>query len=184
MTPQATVRTFMDALQAGDFKTARSLLSGDFHFSGAVPEPLGAGPFIGLCANLKTAFPNLDYHFGIKRVVGNVVQISARLTGTHTRPLNLTTMGIGLMPATGQPFSMADEAGEVTIRDDKIAMWKVQTCDGAGLMTLLAQLTGEESASQRYGGGRRPPVFSVSRWDDALKASLVKPPPSWAIHRG
>src|SRR5664279_1190542 len=89
MTPQETVRTLMDALQTGNFKKARSLLSSDFHFSGAVPEPLGAGPWIGLSANLKTAFPNLDYHFGIKESVGSVVKISARLTGRHTGNLNL-----------------------------------------------------------------------------------------------
>src|SRR5664279_3537444 len=89
MNPQDTVRTLMDAVQAGDFKTARSLLSSDFHYSGPVPERLGAGPWIGLCANLKTAFPNLDYHFGIKDAVGSVVNISTRLTGTHTGNLNL-----------------------------------------------------------------------------------------------
>ena len=83
MNPQETVRTLMDALQTGDFKTARSLLSSDFHFSGPVPEPLGGGPWIGLSANLKTAFPNLNYHFGIKSEVGGVVKISE---STHRHP--------------------------------------------------------------------------------------------------
>ena len=83
MNPRETVRTLMNALQTGDFKTARSLLSSDFHFSGSVPEPLGGGPWIGLGANLKTAFPNLDYHFGIKGTVGSVVKIS---DSTHWHP--------------------------------------------------------------------------------------------------
>jgi hypothetical protein len=148
MNPKETVRTLMNAVQRGDFKTARSLLSRDFHFSGSIPEPLGAGPWIGLSANLKTAFPNLNYHFGIKGAVGDVVKISARLTGTHTGNLNLTAMDIGIMPASGRPFSMEYEEGEVTVRDQKVAAWTAQTCEGAGLMSLLAQLTGVVSTNE------------------------------------
>ena len=101
---EETVRTLMDALQTGDFKTARSLLSSDFHFSGTVPEPLGGGPWIGLSANLKTAFPNLNYHFGIKSEVGGVVKISTPLTGTHTGNLNLTAMDLGMRPPRANAF--------------------------------------------------------------------------------
>ena len=144
MNPQETVRTLMDALQTGDFKTARSLLSSDFHFSGTVPQPLGGGPWIGLSANLKTAFPNLNYHFGIKSEVGGVVKISTRLTGTHTGNLNLTAMDLGMRPATGKRFSMAHEEGEVTVCDQKVSAWKTRTCNGAGMMTILAQVTSKK----------------------------------------
>ena len=102
MNPEETVRTLMDALQTGDFKTARSLLSSDFHFSGTVPQPLGGGPWIGLSANLKTAFPNLNYHFGIKGEVGGVVKISS---STHRHPYwepELDSHGFGDETSHGQ----------------------------------------------------------------------------------
>jgi hypothetical protein len=148
MNPKETVRTLMNALQRGNFKMARSLLSRDFHFIGSVPEPLGAGPWIGLSANLKTAFPNLNYHFGIKGAAGRVVKISARLTGTHTGTLNLTAMDIRMLPATGKSFSMDYEEGQVTVRDQKVMAWTAQPCQGAGLMTLLAQFTSEVPTNQ------------------------------------
>ena len=43
MNSQETVRTLMNAVQEGNFKKARALLAREFRFSGAVPEPLGAG---------------------------------------------------------------------------------------------------------------------------------------------
>ena len=46
-----------------------------------------------------------------------------------------------MRPATGEPFSMAYEEGEVTVRDQKVTAWKTKSREGAGLMTLLAQLT-------------------------------------------
>ena len=163
MNPQETVKTLMDAVQAGDFKTARTLLANDFHFSGSVPEPLGAGPWIGLSANLKTAFPNLDYHFGIKGTAGDVVKISAQLTGRHTGNLNLTALDMGMMAATGKAFSMAYEEGEVTVRDQQVTAWKVQPCEEAGLLTILSQLVSQVS----FNLGRKQAAFSVSRWDEA-----------------
>jgi hypothetical protein len=166
MNPQETVRTLMDAVQAGDFRTARALLSSDFHFSGSVPEPLGAGPWIGLSANLKTAFPNLDYHFGVKGAAGGVVKISARLTGRHTGNLNLMALDMGMMAATGKAFSMAYEEGEVTVRDQQVTQWTVQPCEGAGLMTILSQLVSQVPSNT----GRRQSALSVSRWDDARRA--------------
>ena len=175
MHPKETVRTLMDALQAGDFKTARALLSSDFHFSGPVPDPIGAGPWIGLCANLKTAFPNLDYHFGIQEVVGDVVHVSARLTGTHTGALNLTALNMGLLPATGNRFSMTHEAGEVTVRDQRVAAWTMRSREGAGLMTLLAQI------SRALPSDRRPAAILLS---DALDDSVGQPRQEEGMHHG
>ncbi len=143
MNSQETVKTLMNAVQEGNFKKARSLLAREFRFSGAVPEPLGAGPWIGLSANLKTAIPNLNYHFAVKSGTGSVVKVSSRLTGTHTVHLNLTSMMLGIIPATGKTFAMDEEEGEVTVRDGLVSGWKVRTSEGTGLLPLLAQLTGK-----------------------------------------
>ena len=185
MNPQETVKTLMNAIQAGDFKTARSLLSTDFHFSGSVPEPLGAGPWIGLSANLKTAFPNLNYHFGIQEVIESVVKISTRLTGTHTGALNLTALQMGRMPATGKRFSMAYQEAEVTVCDQQVSAWKVQANDDAGLMTLLAQLANDDVPSSSTRPQKRLlSVFSTSPWDDALKALSTNQRKGQVPHHG
>jgi hypothetical protein len=176
MTPKDTVRTLLDALQAADFKTARSLLSSDFHFSGFVRDPLGAGPWIGLSANLKSAFPDLDYHFGIQQAEGSVVHISARLTGTHSGTLNLTALNMGMLPATGTHFSMTHEQGELTVRDQQVAAWNMLPREGAGLMTILAQLTRHVPSS------RPPAAFSASPWDEARNDFLAHAQPGQDVY--
>lgn len=140
MNAKTTVKTLTDAVQTGDFKTAKSLLSDDFKFSGPVPEPVNREQWLGMSANLKTAFPNLDYHFALVGADGDVAHISAQLSGTHSGSLDLKAMGMGVIPATGKSFSAALEHGDVTTRGDKVVSWANQPTEGAGIMAILSQL--------------------------------------------
>ena len=140
MDAKATVKTLLDAVQTGDFKKAKSLLTDDFQFSGPVPEPITGEQWLGMSGDLKVAFPNLDYHFAIAGADGNVVNISSQSTGTHSGSLDLTGMGMGVIPATGKSFSTARAPTKVTVRDEKVASWANQPTEGAGLIAALSQL--------------------------------------------
>ena len=140
MDAQATVQTLMTAIQAGDYKTAKTLMADKFQFSGPVPQPINAGQWIGVSASLKTAFPNLDYHFAVTGADGEVVHITAQLTGTHSGSLDMKAMGMGVVPATGKSFSAAREVGKVTVKDDKVVSWANLHTEGAGLTAILSQL--------------------------------------------
>ena len=109
----------MDAIQMGNFEKAKSYLANDFKFSGPVPEPVNGAQWIGLSANLKAAFPDLNYHFKIESVNGDRADISAQLQGTHKGDLDLTAMHMGVIPATGKSFKAAQEEGKVMVRDGK-----------------------------------------------------------------
>ena len=140
MNPKETVSTLMGAVQSGDTKKAKSLLTDDFQFSGPIPEPVNGSRWMEVTASLRTGFPDLDYHFNIEGVDDNVVHLSAQLTGTHTGNLDLKAVGINAIPATGKPFSMARELADVTVRNDKVVSWAGQATEGAGLVALLTQL--------------------------------------------
>ena len=140
MDTKETVQSLIDAIQMGDFKRAKSLLSNDFKFSGPVPEPISADAWMGMSASLKAAFPDLDYQFNIEGVNGDTVNISADLRGTHKGDLDLTAMDMGVIPATGKSFKAAHEHGKVIVRDGKVAAWAMERTEGAGLMAILAQL--------------------------------------------
>jgi len=64
----------MDAVQTGDFKDARSMLSDDFRFSDSIPNPINAEAWLGMSASMKTAFPDLNYHFKVIGTNGDVVK--------------------------------------------------------------------------------------------------------------
>ena len=140
MDTRSTVQSLMDAVQMGDFEKAKSYLSDDFEFSGPVPQPISGAEWMGMSANLKAAFPDLNYRFKIESVDGNTAQISGELSGTHKGALDLTSMHMGTIPASGKSFKAAHEHGKVRVRDGKVSAWAMEPTEGAGLMAILAQL--------------------------------------------
>ncbi len=140
MDPKATVQALFDAVQAGDFAKAQSFLTDDFQFSGPVPEPISGPAWLGMSASLKAAFPDLDYQFKVEGADGNTVSISAQLKGTHTGNLDLTAMGMPVIPPTNKSFAAAHEHGKAVVQDGKVKTWAVEQTEGAGLMAILGQL--------------------------------------------
>ena len=140
MNKREIVQTLLDSVQKGDFVHAKSLLADDFQFSGPIPEPINRDAWLGMSSSLKTAFPDLDYHFKVIGTDGDFVRTTSQLSGTHTGSFDLTNMNMGIIPATDKTFSAKLEKTKITIKDDKIASWAVEPIDGAGLTAILDQL--------------------------------------------
>jgi predicted ester cyclase len=126
----------MDSVQKGDFENAKSMLAEDFRgfaaFSGSVPESIDAEAWLGMRASLKTAFPDLDYHFKVIGAEGDVVRSTSQLSGTHHGSFDLTN--------TNKSFSSKVEKTKVTVKENKITAWVIEPTQGAGLKAILGQL--------------------------------------------
>ena len=140
MNKRETVQALMDSIQKGDFVNAKTMLADDFQFTGPIPEPINAEAWLGMSASLRTAFPDLNYHFKVIGTDGDVVKSTSQLSGTHNGSFNLTNMKMGVIPATHKTFSTKSEKTKVTVKDNKITLWAVEPNDGAGLMEILEQL--------------------------------------------
>ena len=140
MNKREIVQSLMDSIQKGDFVHAKTMLADDFQFSGPVPTPINRDSWLGMSASLKTAFPNLDYHFNVIGAQGDVVKTTSQLSGTHRGSFDLTNMKMGVIPATKKAFSAKLEKTKITVRDNKITSWAVEPTDGAGLKAILGQL--------------------------------------------
>ena len=140
MNKRETVQALMDSIQKGDFVNAKTMLADDFQFTGPIPEPINAEAWLGMSASLRTAFPDLNYHFKVIGTDGDVVKSTSQLSGTHNGSFNLTNMKMGVIPATHKTFSTKSEKTKVTVKDNKITLWAVEPNDGAGLMKILEQL--------------------------------------------
>jgi predicted ester cyclase len=140
MNKRETVQALMDAVQKGDLETAESMLADDFQFSGPIPEPLNKEAWLKMSSSLKTAFPDLDYHFRVIGAEGDVVRTTSQLSGTHSGSLDLTGMNMGVIPATNKSFSAKLEKTKVTVKENKITSWVVEPTEGAGLKAILGQL--------------------------------------------
>ncbi len=140
MNKREMVQALMDSVQKGDFENAESMLADDFQFSGPVPEPINKAAWLAMSSNLKTAFPDLDYHFKVIGTEGDVVRSTSQMSGTHNGAFDLTNMNMGVIPATNKAFSARLEKTKVTVKDNEITAWVVEPTDGAGLMAILKQL--------------------------------------------
>lgn len=140
MNKRETVQALMDSIQKGDFENAKTMLAEDFQFNGPVPEAINAEAWLGMSASLKTAFPDLNYHFKVIGTEGDVVKSTSQLSGTHIGSFDLTDMNMGVIPATNKTFSTRSEKTKVTVNENKITLWSVEPNDSTGLMEILKQL--------------------------------------------
>lgn len=134
---KATAQALMSAVQTGDFEKAKTYLADDFLFSGAVTQPINAADWLGMNLNMKKAFPNLEYHFRVVSVQNGVVEITSELKGTHKGDLDLTSMNMGVIPATHKSFAAGREHSKLTIHGDKVSAWVVESNKSAGMLTIL-----------------------------------------------
>jgi len=143
MNKRETVQAFVDSIQEGEFDSAKSMLADGFQFSDAVSEPINTEAWLGMSANLKTAFPDLDYHFKVIGTEGDVVKATMQLSGTHSGSFDLTNMDMGVIAATNNAFSVKREKTKLTVKGTKITAWVVEQTEGAGLEAILGQLRGK-----------------------------------------
>ena len=140
MNKRETVQAFVDSIQEGEFENAKSMLADDFQFSDAVSEPINTEAWLGMSTNLKTAFPDLDYHFKVIGTEGDVVKATMQLSGTHSGSFDLTDMNMGVLSATHKAFAVKREKTRLTVKGTKITAWVVEPTQGAGLKAILGQL--------------------------------------------
>ena len=140
MNKRETVQAFVDSIQQGEFENAKTMLADEFEFSGAVSEPINTEAWLGMSANLKTAFPDLDYHFKVIGADDDIVKTTSQLSGTHRGSFDLTNMKMGVIPPTNKTFAAKLENTKITVKDNKVTAWAVEPTQGAGLHAILDQL--------------------------------------------
>lgn len=140
MDTQELAQAIEAAFEARDLDAVAGYLSDDFQFGGPTPEPIGKAQYIGLTKTMLVAFPDINYNARAISVEGDVIRTTSQLTGTHTADLDLTPMGMGVIPATGKSFSNPQEVGEMKVKDGKVVSWEIQRTKGGGLAGILGQI--------------------------------------------
>lgn len=134
-------QAFTSALDAGDFDTAASYLAPNFQFSSpTLPQPLGPQEWLGLSHTLKAGFPDLSYNFEVLGGDGDAIRVRSQITGTHTGDLDMSGMGMGVIPATGIAVSAAPEESEGRVEGGKIVSIHLHATPETGLGGVFSQL--------------------------------------------
>jgi predicted ester cyclase len=77
--------------------------------------------YLGMAKTLASAFSDLRFEFTDIEDQGESVLGTFRFEGTHTAPLDLTSIGMGVIPPSGRKVVSPESRARFTFRGDKIA---------------------------------------------------------------
>ena len=134
------VRTCITALQSGDLELAANTLSDDFLLTGLTSTPLRKNEFLVLQGELLTAMPDFSYNLADIHREGRDVTAIIQITGTHTRDLTLSVLGLPPVQATGIAITLPQVSTTFEVEEGKVLGMQVETVPGGGLTGLLQQI--------------------------------------------
>lgn len=140
MNAQELTQQVLGQIEANDFDGALALLTDDFTFSGAVPQPISGQEWIGVHRALGAAMPDFRFNYVAAGGDNTTAEGAVAITGTHTKELSLPLPGIPRVPATGKRIALPKERIWVSGRGDKISNVRVESVPNGGLMGILAQM--------------------------------------------
>ena len=93
--------------------------------------------YVGMVQLLYAAFKDFMYVRSDVREEGDSVIVSGHFEGTHTGDLDLSAMGVGVIPASGQKIVWPESSNYFNIEGDKIVSIKPYG-DSGGMEAFLA----------------------------------------------
>jgi predicted ester cyclase len=128
------------AIEGKDKKTAATYLTDHFTFSGPVPQPISGTEWLNMQQALSRAFPDWKFNATDLREEGGKVQANVQITGTHTGELDLSSLGLPNVPATGKKIKLPREAITLSMSDGRFSSLVNTPTPGGGVMGILSQL--------------------------------------------
>ncbi len=93
--------------------------------------------WIGMGQMLVNSFPDWEFVRTDLREEGDKVILTGHFQGTHQTDLDLSMMGLGVIPASGKKIVWPDESSRVTVSGGKIQRLEPYG-EGGGMKAFLA----------------------------------------------
>jgi predicted ester cyclase len=116
-----------------------SLYSDDFQRTDNVGSPpMDKSSFFAMEEPLRSAIPDLSLVIEDVREEGDGVVITSHFTGTFTNDLDLSSLGLPVIPATGKAIDFPSGTGLLSFENDKISrLHGLDTGPDAGMAGFL-----------------------------------------------
>jgi hypothetical protein len=105
-----------------------------------VPQPMPRADVVKMLKGFKDGLPDFACHLSNVSETAGQITGTMKVTGTHTKTLDLSFLGIPPQPATGKEVQMPAEPIKVDFMGDKLSQLYVQSVEGGGVMGLLNQI--------------------------------------------
>jgi len=124
------------------WEEGQNLLADNFQSTDEVGSPpFDKATWIGMGQMLQGSFPDLENVIDDIREEGAGVRITSHFVGTFANDLDLSAMGMGVIPASGKKITWPPGASMVTLAGDKIArIHSTETGPDAGMGGFLKAL--------------------------------------------
>jgi hypothetical protein len=139
----ALIKDLLGKIQKSDFDGAAAMLTADFMFSGATPEPVPGMAWLGLHRAMNAACPDFAFNLKSVQAEGDMVHASVALSGTQSNALDLTGAGMMVIPPSGKHFQLPTEMLVFGVMNGKATGLQVMPAEGGGqggLPGILGQL--------------------------------------------
>ena len=140
MSKKETAAAFLSKINVLDLNAGGQYCTDNFTYSGPFPKPLSLDEWKVTAQRFLKAFPDWNFNAKIVGEVADLVHITAHITGTHSGDLDLTSLDMGVIPATGKSIALPESKGRLTFQGDKISNMHFEVAEGAGIPGILAQL--------------------------------------------
>ncbi len=124
----------------GDLEAAMAYFSDDFqNFDKDGNVALNKEGILGMARMMSAAFT--DYGFVLTTLPAecDFIIMTGHFEGTHTADLDLSAMGLGIVPASGKKIVWSEASAKLTVEGDKIVRM-APYAGAAGLKAFLATL--------------------------------------------
>ena len=133
-------QAFYDSMESELTEDFATYLDEEFTAHGFGPQPILSAQFVGMMAQLRVAFPDWSFNLSQIEEEGNLARVTLAPSGTHKESLDLSPMGLPLIPATGKSFQLPVMQDEVTIIDERVVNLTTYAPPDGGLPGILQQL--------------------------------------------
>ena len=122
-------------------------LSDDFQGTDAVGGPtFDKAGWMGMGQMFKHSLPDIKVLIDDIHEESDSVVVTSRITGTFTNDFDLTQMGMGVVPASGEMVEFPASTTQISFNGDKVSKFhNTETGPGAGLPGMLKALGAKAS---------------------------------------
>ena len=130
------------AYSFGDTEELKPYFSDNFMFTDSVGgQPMDKAGWFGMGDLMQAAMPDVQFVYEDVHEEGDEVVVTGRITGTFTNDFDLSAMGMGVAPATGEKVSFPNGTNRLSFVGDQISkVHSTDTGSDAGLAGMLAAL--------------------------------------------
>ncbi|MCB0212032.1 MAG: DUF4440 domain-containing protein [Anaerolineae bacterium] len=139
---EKTVLKFLTAWERCNLSTTAALLDNCFQMSGWTEQPLDRASFVMFQRVYNEAFPNWQFNITELERHGHDIYLTYRVRATHTGRFDPAKLGLPILSIepTGETRVWPITYSMITVRDEKIVRFEIDTGPGGDLNGTLAWL--------------------------------------------